>query len=181
MRWQDNANQGEDNVEPLHGSFSIGLCCRGARAPHKGIEAMASANWALVRADVHIMDRPSDFGVAGDLGFRAARQLAEQKVASTHVSHARGARHGASARRPLTKAIAHWRSGRRRSELWDADETGFSAGHFSGSRASVVNLTFLSLGWHARGRNFKFENHTRNISLLVQLLNTKFALRVAPR
>jgi hypothetical protein len=47
--------------------------------------------------------------------------------------------------------------------------------------ASVVNLKFLSHGWHARGRNFKFENHTRNINLLVQLLNPKFALRVAPR
>jgi len=46
---------------------------------------------------------------------------------------------------------------------------------------SVVNLKFLSLGWHARGRNFKVEDHTRNIDLLVQLLNPKFALRVAPR
>ena len=52
---------------------------------------------------------------------------------------------------------------------------------FSGSRAGVVNLKFLSLGWHARGRNFKFENHTRNIDLPVQLVNPKFALRAAPR
>ena len=46
--------------------------------------------------------------------------------------------------------------------------------------ASAVNLKFPSHGWHARGRNFKFENHTRNNKLLVQLLNLKFALCVAP-
>ena len=45
---------------------------------------------------------------------------------------------------------------------------------------SVVNLKFLSHRWHARGRNYKFENHTRNINLLVQLLNPKFAQRFAP-
>jgi len=41
--------------------------------------------------------------------------------------------------------------------------------------SSVVNLKFPPPGWHARSRNFKFENHTRSIDSLVQLLKPKFA------